>query len=92
MVDDAMIKVLDDASERLLRCRYKWAEFMAESALAGGAHTNALDDATREAFATFHDRPAYTADGEALSAGPTLVVTGATPPHTAAAACVSTER
>lgn len=74
-----MLKVLDDAAERLMRNKSKWAEFVAESALAGASHAQALDDATREAFKTFHDRPTYTVDGDALDGGPRLTVTGALP-------------
>lgn len=76
MVDDAMVKALDGAAECLMQSKAKWFQLLAEAALAGCAHGIQVDEATRKAFATFHNLPKYTVKSKAIDAGPRMLVTG----------------
>lgn len=76
MVDEDMVKVLDDTAERLLKSKAKWAELMTGAVVAGCTAGVRLDDATRQAFATFHDAPKYTVKGKGIDAGPKMLISG----------------
>jgi len=80
MVDENMIKAMDDGAERLMQNKQRWASFLADTVRAGCSLANTIDEPTREAFKTFHDLPKYMVKDRVIDAGPKMVFTGVTDP------------